>query len=79
MPKSIFVMMMLTQIKPGELVRLIAVEGGYGLRQRLSLRGISEGNILRVVSNQGPITVEVDRNTVSIGRGMAQKIRVLRL
>ena len=71
--------MMLDELKPGELARVIAVEGGYGLRQRLSLRGISEGSFLRVISNQGPVTVEVDRNTVSIGRGMACKIRVVRV
>ena len=71
--------MMLDELKPGELARVIAVEGGYGLRQRLSLRGISEGSFLRVISNQGPVTVEVDRNTVSVGRGMARKIRVLRV
>ena len=71
--------MMLTQLKPGESAKIIAVEGGHGLRQKLSLRGISEGSFIRVISNQGPVTVEVDRNTVSIGRGMARKIRVLRV
>jgi len=68
---------MLTQLKPGEIARIIAVEGGHGLRQKLYLRGICEGNIIRVISCRGPITAEVDRNTVSIGRGMAQKIRVI--
>lgn len=72
-------MMMLTQLKPGEQARIIAVEGGHGLRQKLSLRGISEGSSVRVISCRGPITVEVDRNVVSIGRGMARKVRVMRL
>jgi ferrous iron transport protein A len=71
--------MMLTQLKPGESAKIIAVEGGHGLRQKLSLRGISEGSFIRVISNQGPVTVEVDRNTVSIGRGMARRIRVMRV
>ena len=70
---------MLTQLKPGESAKIIAVEGGHGLRQKLSLRGISEGSFIRVISNQGPVTVEVDRNTVSIGRGMARRIRVMRV
>lgn len=71
--------MMLTQLKPGEIAKIIAFEGGCHHRQKLLLRGIAEGNIMRVISNIGPITVEVDRNTVSIGRGMAHRIRVLRL
>lgn len=71
--------MMLTQLKPGEIAKIIEVDGGHGLRHRLSLRGITEGSIIRVISNIGPVTVEVDRNTVSIGRGMAHKIRVLRV
>ena len=71
--------MMLTQLKPGDIAKIIGVEGGHGLRHKLSLRGITEGSIIRVISNIGPVTVEVDRNTVSIGRGMAHKIRVLRV
>jgi len=71
--------MMLSQLKPGDLAKITAIEGGYGLRQKLSLRGISEGSFLRVISNQGPVTVEVDRNTICVGRGMARKIRVVRV
>lgn len=71
--------MMLDELKPGELAKIMVVEGGRGLRQKLSLRGISEGDFVRVISNHGPVTVEVNRNTVSIGRGMARKIRVMRV
>ena len=71
--------MMLDELKPGELAKIVVVEGGHGLRQKLSLRGISEGDFVRVISNHGPVTVEVNRNTVSIGRGMARKIRVMRV
>ena len=71
--------MMLDELKPGEIAKIVVVEGGRGLRQKLSLRGISEGDFVRVISNHGPVTVEVNRNTVSIGRGMARKIRVMRV
>lgn len=71
--------MVLTQLRPGEWARIAAIEGGRGLRQRLLLRGLFEGNVVRVISKHGPITVEVGRNTVSIGRGMAQKVRVRRI
>ncbi|TET94724.1 MAG: ferrous iron transport protein A, partial [Desulfobacteraceae bacterium] len=50
-----------------------------GLRQKLLLRGIFEGSLVRVISNRGPVTIEIDRNIVSLGRGMAKRIRVRRI
>jgi len=72
-------MLPLSQLKPGEVGRVMAVEGGHGIRQKLFLRGLFEGSVVRVISCYGPVTVEVDRSTVSIGRGMAQKIIVRRI
>jgi len=77
--KRNFLKMVLTQLRPGEWARIVAIEGGRGLRQKLLLRGLFEGSIVRVISKHGPITVEVGRNIVSIGRGMAQKVRVRRI
>jgi len=68
--------MMLSQVGIGEMARIVAIRGGRGLRQKLYLRGLSEGKVVRIISNYGPVTVEVDRNIVAIGRGMAQKIMV---
>jgi len=70
--------MMLSRLGIGEMARIVAIEGGRGLRQKLYLRGLSEGKVVRIISNYGPVTVEVDRNIVAIGRGMAQKIMVER-
>jgi ferrous iron transport protein A len=69
----------LTDLRPGELAQIVAVQGGYGLRQKLSLRGLLEGSVVRIISCQGPITVEVNRNIVAVGRGMARKIMVRRM
>ena len=71
--------MSLSQLKPGEQGRVMAVEGGHGIRQKLFLRGLFEVSVVRMISCYGPVTVEVDRNTVSIGRGMAQKVIVRRM
>ncbi|MHA1204980.1 MAG: FeoA family protein [Candidatus Heimdallarchaeaceae archaeon] len=71
--------MMLTQLKPNEKAKIVAIEGGQALRQKLALRGVNEGTFVRIISCQGPITVEVDRNVVSIGRGMASRIRVVKV
>jgi ferrous iron transport protein A len=71
--------MPLNRLKPGELGRIMVVEGGRGIRQKLFLRGLFEGSVVRMISCYGPVTVEVDRNMVSIGRGMARKIIVRRM
>ncbi len=71
--------MNLSEMKPGEPARIVNIGGGHGIRQKLNLRGISEGSIVRVISANGPVTIEVDRNVLSIGRGMAQKIKVTRM
>ena len=70
--------MTLGQLGIGEMARIAAIGGGRGLRQKLYLRGLSEGKIVRIVSNYGPVTVEVERSVVAIGCGMAQKIIVER-
>ena len=69
--------MMLTQIGAGESARIVAIDGGHTLRRKLYLRVLFEGGVVRMISNNGPITIEVDRNMISIGRRMAQKIRVM--
>jgi len=68
--------MTLSQLRTGEIARIVAIEGGRGLRQNLFLRGLIEGKVVRVISNYGPVTVDVDRSVVAIGRGMARKIMV---
>ncbi|MEA1993029.1 MAG: FeoA family protein [Euryarchaeota archaeon] len=71
--------MYLGMMNEGERARVVSIHGGHGLRQKLSLRGIFEGSIVRVISRRGPTTIEVNRNIVTIGRGMARKIRVVRM
>ncbi len=39
---------------------------------------IVEGKVVRVISSYGPMTVEVDRSIIAIGRGMARKVEVER-
>ena len=68
--------MVLTQLGIGEKAKIVTIGGGRGLRQKLFLRGLFEGKVVRVISNYGPMTIEVDRSIVAIGRGMAQKIVV---
>ena len=71
--------MMLSQLEPNELARIVTIEGGHGIRQKLYLRGVFEGSFVRMISRSGPVTVEVDRNIVAIGEGIARRIRVMRV
>jgi len=71
--------MMLTDLSSGEHAVVTAIEGGAGFIQRLALRGITRGCILKAVScSRGPVIVEVQGGVLALGRGMAQKIRVRR-
>ncbi len=72
--------MMLINLKPREWAKVVAIGGGRGIRQKLSLRGIQEGSNIRMISSYpGPVIIEVNRNMVALGRGMAGKIMVQKL
>lgn len=72
--------MMLTDLYSNDCARITAIEGGQGLRQQLALRGIAEGCTLKIISSsRGPVVVEVKGSTLALGRGMARRIRVVRL
>lgn len=71
---------MLINLKSREWARVIAIEGGQSVRQRLSLRGIQEGIVVKMISSmQGPVVLEVNRHIVVIGRGMAAKVSVQKI
>jgi ferrous iron transport protein A len=72
--------MMLTDLNSHDRARITTIEGGPGFRQQLALRGIAEGCTVKIIScSRGPVIVEVKGSTLALGRGMARKIRVLRL
>mgnify|MGYP006288235289 CR=1 FL=1 len=68
--------MTLQNLKENQKARVVSIFGGSNLRQKLALRGISEGVNLRVLSTRGPVTVSIEGNIVTIGRGMAEKVKV---
>jgi len=69
----------LTLVAPGRPVRLVRVEGGQTLRNRLSSIGLVAGSHLEVISGSlhGPLVVAVDRTRVMLGQGIAHKVRVI--
>ncbi len=68
--------MTLSNLNSNQRARVIGITGGSKLQQKLALRGISEGKNLKVVSTRGPVTIKVNGNIVTIGRGMARKVKV---
>ena len=72
-------MMPLTMVSPNEDVKLVAINGGRTVRQRLADLGLTPGTTLRVVQAnvRGPLIVAFkDDARLALGRGMAHKIEV---
>ncbi|RKY40562.1 MAG: ferrous iron transport protein A [Candidatus Omnitrophota bacterium] len=70
-------MYLLSELARGETGRIAEIKGGWGIRHRLLLKGIKEGSIVRVISSgRGPVVIEVEKNTVALGKGIAQKILI---
>jgi len=69
----------LSDIIPGETGIITRIIGGQKLQRKLIMRGIKKGSRIRVIKSAGsggPVVIEVERNFIAIGRGMAQKIYV---
>lgn len=66
-------------MQPGQTGRVVDIQGGFGLVNRLSVLGIMPGKRITKISSmiaRGPVTIDVDRSQVAIGYGMANRILV---
>lgn len=70
--------MPLTIVQAGRRVRLVTVEAGRGLQNRLVAMGLVPGVEIEVLRNSmhGPFIIAVKGGRIIIGRGIAQKIIV---
>lgn len=69
----------LAGMKEGEKGKVLRIDGGQSLRRNLQSMGIHEGKIVTIHTRQpagGPIVIKIDNMTLTLGRGMAQKILV---
>ena len=73
--------MELTVILPNEKAEIMELLGGQSFQKRLRYMGVREGKKIEVVAKQpvGPIIISIDGKQVAIGRGMASKIRVMKI
>lgn len=70
--------MTLNMAAPNQEVRIIAIQGGFKMKQRLADLGLNQGVTIRVVndSGHGALILAVKDSRLAIGRGMANKIIV---
>ena len=71
--------MTLVQVKTGQTVRIMRIEGGLGIEHKLRQLGLFPGDNARVVRHAplgGPILVEVGGRSIALGRGVASRVIV---
>ncbi|HUU08418.1 MAG TPA: FeoA family protein [Dehalococcoidales bacterium] len=69
----------LTRMQAGQSGKVVEIQGGHGMVNRLSALGIRPGKRITKVGAmlmRGPVTIQVDRAQVAVGFGMASRIIV---
>ncbi len=69
----------LDQIYEDRKAKVVDIQGGAGIRQRLSQMGIHPGDMITMVRYgvlRGPLLIEIHGSQVALGRGIASKIIV---
>ena len=69
----------LRQMRPGQRGKVVEIQGGHGLTNRLSALGIRPGKKITKVSSmlmRGPVTIQTGNAQIAIGFGMANRIIV---
>lgn len=67
------------RVKNTTQVRVVEINGGWGVRHRLNRMGIHPGDIVLVKRSGimgGPIVIQVHGMDVALGRGLAGKVIV---
>jgi Fe2+ transport system protein FeoA len=72
-------MTMLNQLKSGDFARIINIDCEPEFTKKFINNGITEGNIIRIISSFGLITFNVNSRIFSISNGLAKNVRVIKL
>jgi len=67
----------LRQMPPGRSGRVVQIQGGAGLANRLSALGLRPGKKITKVSSmlmRGPVTIQSGSTRLAVGFGMANRI-----
>ncbi|MFW6141245.1 MAG: FeoA family protein [Candidatus Saliniplasma sp.] len=71
----------LTNLKKGEVAKIVDLRGGRVFQRRLRTMGVREGKNIKILTRHpmgGPLVIEIGGRNTTIGRGMAGRIRVRR-
>ena len=71
--------MVLLDVKKGDRVRVLRLDGGANLQDKLTQHGLYPGDCICVVRTApmgGPLLVNVNGREIALGRGIARKIFV---
>jgi len=68
----------LSQVKEGQTVSIVAIDGGRELRSRLTTMGLLPNTLVTVIRNgrSGPFVINVKNSKMALGRGVVDKIMV---
>ncbi len=68
----------LDQIPAGRSARIVRIDSGHGLTNRLAAMGLLKNEQIKVIRNDGAgqIIVSVKNSKVILGRGMSHKVFV---
>ena len=72
-------MTMLNQLKAGDIARIINFDEKSEITNTFISYGISEGDIIRVISCFGLITFNVNSKIFSISKALGKNVRVIKL
>ena len=70
---------LLSEIPAGQTVKFVKVDAGQGLNSRLASMGLVPNVEIKVINNShpGPFVINVKNSRIALGRGMANKIKVM--
>ena len=69
----------LRHMRSGQRGKVVEIQGGHGLVNRLSALGLRPGKRITKVSSmlmRGPVTIQLDNTQMALGFGMANRIIV---
>ena len=69
----------LRHMRSGQRGKVVEIQGGHGLVNRLNALGIRPGKRITKVSSmliRGPVTIQLDNTQMALGFGMANRIIV---
>lgn len=71
--------MPLSSISAGKTVKVVAIDAGHSLKNRLAALGVLTNSVFRVLRNEGAgqMIVGIKNSKVVLGRGASGKIMVM--